>query len=264
MREQEQLLNKKRHPATEKNDAINDIKQRRLINKKYKEDSHSSSDEADLYSEHSDLSKDFVLSSDDEVKDTGKQISKVEVEKITLKREFFETFLGFPLFAQAVVGAYVKVNVMQDSRSQQINYFLTRVKEVQEKPGKLYTVGGRKTDKYLLLEHVDSVKLMTINNVSNSPLTDFEFSKWVGRMEKNNRDLPTIEDVRVQAKKISDLVKSKENPEEMKKQIEAKKEEKIKNFDRSLDITYELSLAREEYMAAKEKVESGDFSFKGK
>ena len=70
--------------------------------------------------------------------------------------------------------------------------------------------------------------------------------------------LPTSEFIN---KKLSDLKKAenyKYSSEEIKNIITKKKELKLKNFEKNINITYELSILNEEYSAALMKLKENE------
>ena len=173
------------------------------------------------------------------------------------------------MFDSSIKDSFVKIN-MSGNRSSTNGYLLGQIKNVIEIPQKPYLFMGKTINKYLSVSHANSNKNFTFFVISNSPLTENEFRIWYNRMEKvkifnflnkiqNKCELPNIErinEVYNSIKKINDKSFTKEELIEI---INLKKESKLKNLERNMNITHELAGLQEQTNAARQKfMESTD------
>ncbi len=178
-------------------------------------------------------------------------ITESDIEKVKLPRKFFEKYHEIPIFDENIKGAFVKINISTNAGSSK--YILGRVKEIIIKQDKLYKFGNGKVNKYVNVSHANKDKIFNFNFLSNSSVTENEVNTWKIHMESHNIPLPTkekIEQIYNNIQKISEYIYS--NPE-INAILNKKKETKIKNNDKNLNITSELDALTEKYNSLIEK-----------
>lgn len=229
-------------------EALNDIKNRKL----QKVTKHASSESGEISDEY-ELSS--VISLNAEQKNETPEIFNLtieELEKIRIKREFFEKYHDYKDFDQLVKGSIVRLNFGNKKSAHQ--YMLAFVKEIVTNKDEPYKIGDRKYDKFFIAKHAELEKKLSFAIVSNGKIEQFEFDKLISRMEKANLSLINSEYIK---QKDDDLEKIRSyNPTnaEVLKNIDEKKKLKIKNRDSTLNITYEFSHLHEHYEATKQRI----------
>ena len=148
----------------------------------------------------------------------------------------------------------MKINYNARSNSSS-GYILGEIKNIIENKDKPYSLGNKPCTKYLVLAHDGQNKPISFNIVSNANISDLEFRIWKDKMEKCKVPLPSIDGLKKcldNMDKIKNYIYSTEQFQEM---INKKREMKIKNQDKKMNITYELAYLNEEYNSAKQKYE---------
>ena len=97
------------------------------------------------------------------------KLSLEDVNAICLKRTYLEQKCEEHYFDKMVEGFFVRVGMT--STSDRRVYLLTQVVQVKELPKK-YTLGSKKTNKYLVLGIGTSTKQFSMDVVSNSPVDE--------------------------------------------------------------------------------------------
>lgn len=135
------------------------------------------------YEEGEDSSSEAMsLDSEDNVKKPS-QISLNDIQRIFIKRSFIESNWDLPMFESAVKDSFVKIN-MSANRNSSNGYLLGQIKSIVDIPDKPYEFRGKTITKYLSVSHANSNKNFTYFVISNSQLTEQEFTTWYNRMEK--------------------------------------------------------------------------------
>ena len=178
-------------------------------------------------------------------------ITESHIEKIKLPRKFFEKYHEIPIFDENVKGAFVKINISTNAGSSK--YILGRVKEIIIKPEKFYKFGNGKVNKYVNVSHANKDKVFNFNFLSNSSVTENELNTWKTHMENHNIPLPTEEKINQIYKNIQEISKYIYSNPEINEMLNKKKETKIKNNDKNLNITSELDALTEKYNSLIEK-----------
>jgi len=135
-------------------------------------------------------------------------------------------------------------------------------------------IAGSPCTKYLIVAHAKLKKTIAFNMVSNSVLTEVEFRTWRDRMEKRLENIKNrtwrdrmekrMEKIKVPRQKkikhIGALMESIESiknykcsQKELNEIINRKREIKIRNKDKSINITHELSFYTQEMNYAYQK-----------
>ena len=210
----------------------------------------------------SDYESSLSNSDEEKEKDAKKEVifnlSIPDIEKIKITRQFCERNWDIPIFDECIKNAFVKINIYagkSNSTSGNTGYIIGTIKDVQVLKDKPYVFIGKQCSKYINVLHAHKEKLFTFNVVSNSAINENEFNIWKSRMDAHKIALPTktiIHDVSCNLGKIKSF---KYSNEELSKMINKKMEEKIKNKDKNINITYQLDLLTEKYNAAKAKYE---------
>ena len=213
----------------------------------------------------SDSSSYSLSSSDEDEKKKKKEsfLSQNEIERVRITRSFIEKYHEIPIFDKKMEGCFVKINIHSKSSNGGSGYLLAQIKSVvdnREKPA--YMMAGRPCTKYLNVAHANQEKAIAFNIVSNSLLTEVEFRIWRDRMERLKVLIPKLEQIKAFMENIESIKNYKYSQEELNEIINRKREIKIRNKDKSINITLELSLITEEFNSAKQKyIETKDESY---
>ena len=178
-------------------------------------------------------------------------ITENEINKIRLARKFFEKYYEIPIFDENIKGAFVKINISTNAGTSK--YILGTIKEIIIKQDKQYKFGNHKINKYVNVSHANKDKVFNFNYLSNSEATENEVNTWKTHMENHKLPLPTEENIKQisdNIKKVSDYCYSNAEINEM---LNKKKETKIKNNDKNINITSELDALNEKYNSLIEK-----------
>ena len=86
--------------------------------------------------------------------------------------------------------------------------FVWQVAEITEvcETAKIYNLGRTRTNKGLRLKHGGQERVFRLEFISNSPITDSEYSKWVEFCAGHNCALPTLDAIEKKEKDIKDLI----------------------------------------------------------
>lgn len=242
---QKRLFREKRGKQTDKSKsrAMDELKAKRTADKQRKAEAEKQQQQRkseplkaqDVYSSESEeeesTSSSSTGSGGDSDDDTGdgtmaalrkesKFVSKLEeLSKIRLSRFRMEKWVHMPFFAETLIGCFARVGIgAHDGR---MVYRVCEIIGVQEMP-KVYALGSAKTNKGLKMRHGLQERLFRMEYVSNSALSESEFSKWLKEMDKHGLPLPTLSAV---AKKIKQLEEAKNfalNDDDIEKMIQEK------------------------------------------
>lgn len=186
-------------------------------------------------------------------------VSLNDIEKVKITRQFCERYWDIPIFDENIKDTFVKINIYagksSSSTSGNTGYILGKIKEIQTNTSKPYVFIGKQCVKYINVVHANREKLFTFNVISNSSLTENEFNQWKSHMESHKLELPSKDSLHELAAQIIKIKNFKYSNEELSMMINKKMEEKIKNKDKNINITYQLDLLTEKYNAAKAKFE---------
>eukprot|EP01116_Phalansterium_solitarium_P024250 TRINITY_DN8830_c0_g1_i1.p1 TRINITY_DN8830_c0_g1~~TRINITY_DN8830_c0_g1_i1.p1 ORF type:complete len:654 (-),score=279.20 TRINITY_DN8830_c0_g1_i1:212-2173(-) len=167
-------------------------------------------------------------------------LSKAELQRLTLPRNWLEAKLEEPYFDKLVIGFFVRIGIGLSNERIPV-YRVAEIIDVGS--GKrTYKLGKRETNKIFTLKHGGSAKPFTLENISNKDFTDGEFGKWQSELQKHNVPVLTSGQAKERAQKfgtyknyqyteedIANMVKrkgkeSKVNIPAKRKEIQAKKE----------------------------------------
>lgn len=152
-----------------------------------------------------------------------------DINEICLKRAFLEQKCEEPYFDSKLEGFFVRVGMTGTSDKRV--YLLTQVVSVKELP-KRYTLGSKKTNKYLILGIGTSTKQFSMDVVSNSPVDADEFSRWIKQMEKFKLPVMTKQQAQDKALELHKLKNYVYTEEEINRMIEKRK--KARNLPMNL------------------------------
>lgn len=268
-----------------KTDALKDIKKRKFLKKQVNSSPESGeiSNEDEEYHESTKKKKGKKEKKqiDDEEKeesesslvdlnevDKGNEVfvlDMTEIEKIRISRMFFEKFHDQKGFDDIVKGCLVRLNF--GNKKTNISYMLAIIKDVINVPDEPYRLNDKTYIKYFIGKHADLEKKFPFTYISNGSIEQAEFEKWKLRMSKSGLDLPDQSYVKTKETEIERLVNYNPSNNEVLQNIDEKRKNKIKNRDKTLVVTYELSTLSEKYLATKHRIKDIEdelFLLKGK
>jgi len=137
-----------------------------------------------------------------------------------LSRFKMEKWCHAPFFSLVAKGAFVRINIGQNSGSPV--YRIGEILDVVE-TSKVYQLGNTRTNKGLKLRHGTNERVFRLEYVSNSPVSDQEFKRWRETLIKQNIPLPTMEDVENKTKLIQKYTNYSLNEQDIDKIVQEKK-----------------------------------------
>ena len=133
-----------------------------------------------------------------------------DIKSILLRRQQLAKWHNQPFFEDAVVGAFVRVSLGNNSEGQLV-YRLARIREVRDRSaevGKSYAFGGRdnrshETTKYLLLEQGASERVFPMRECSNAvdEIPEDE-ERWLFKLLEQSDSVPTRRDCEAVARQL--------------------------------------------------------------
>ncbi|XP_076799896.1 RNA polymerase-associated protein RTF1 homolog [Clavelina lepadiformis] len=120
-------------------------------------------------------------------------LSKDKVSTIRLSRFRLEKWFYLPMFREVVLGCYVRIGI--GSHEGKPVYRMAEIVDVVE-TAKIYHLGKVRTNLGFRLKHGQQTRVFRLEFISNSKLTDSEFSKWKQAMEEAGESLPTFDDIK--------------------------------------------------------------------
>mmetsp|Transcript_3113 Transcript_3113/g.4266 ORF Transcript_3113/g.4266 Transcript_3113/m.4266 type:complete len:578 (+) Transcript_3113:442-2175(+) len=187
-----------------------------------------------------DSEEEFEIKEDQERQSAeDERLTLEDVNALCLKRTFLEQKCEESYFDRMVAGFFVRVGMTGTSDKRV--YLLTQVVSVKELP-KRYTLGSKKTNKYLTLGIGTSTKQFSMDVVSNSPVDAEEFSRWSKQMEKFKLPIMTKQQAQEKMKELDRFRNYVYTEQDINKMIEKRKKEKNLPMNLSAERARLLSL----------------------
>lgn len=254
--DREKLLSDSGIGGNRKKAAIEEIKQKRIevANKANKAEEYESGEIEESENQADDSSLLEVNDLNNEIQDEF-ILSCAELEKVRVSRLLFEKYHSHKYFQLAFKGAYVKLNLGGGGQKKQaLSYMIAEIKDifsVQEEP---YKINEATYNTYFTAKHGESEKKFAFSFVSNSNFEEFEFTKWKQRLSKAGIPLPDRITVNQKEQDIEKMKNYVYSHEEKLKTINDNRYLKIKNRDKTLNVTLERAEIEEHYEACKMKI----------
>lgn len=176
----------------------------------------SSSDEKDS---DSDNDKKSVMSAKAKIKKPIYVSTKEDLNKIRLSRHKMERFVHLPFFDRVVQGCFVRIGI--GNNNGRPVYRVAEISGVCE-TGKIYQLGGTRTNKGLKLRHGAQERVFRLEFVSNQEFTESEFFKWKETCALQGISLPTFEEIDLKTKDIKEAMVYEFKEEDIEKIIREK------------------------------------------
>ncbi|KNC49510.1 CK1/CK1/CK1-D protein kinase [Thecamonas trahens ATCC 50062] len=128
----------------------------------------------------------------------GFPAGRADCESVRLKRSHLEKWLFEPFFADAVVGAYVRLMVASSGSAPGYKmYEVVGVTDGTDTSVAEYSLGHYTTRRQLLLRTSRGDKPRSMAFVSNQPFTESEFGFWASEQSRSNNLFPVVFDIRM-------------------------------------------------------------------
>ncbi|KAM4690268.1 LOW QUALITY PROTEIN: RNA polymerase-associated protein RTF1 homolog [Rhinophrynus dorsalis] len=185
-------------------------------------------EEDDHSSERSERSSRSSSSSDDDDEEEEKEeippkslpVSlPEELNKVRLSRHKLERWCHMPFFAKTVSGCFVRVGI--GNHNSKPVYRVAEITGVVE-TGKVYQLGGTRTNKGLQLRHGSDQRVFRLEFVSNQEFTESEFMKWKEAMFSAGMQLPTLDEVNKKEVTIKEAMNYKFNDQDIEEIVKEK------------------------------------------
>jgi len=174
-------------------------------------------------------------------------ITLEDLQPIIVTRQKLIQWHGAPYFHDTIKGLFVRIGIGHDGRARV--YRLAKINELVESESKSYQLTDKITTKmYLVLGIGNSEKHFRIEYISNAPVTQSEFDRWVREMQKHSLSeaIPDKTAIELLKKQIHSAENYTYTEEEISKMVEEsrKKSEKPINIPREKqDILLSLDAA---------------------
>nr|ACD81705.1 IP12502p [Drosophila melanogaster] len=153
--------------------------------------------------------------------ESEERVSNLEqLSRAVLKRNDIKNLLGKPIFAEAVIGSFVRINVGKV-------YSIYETIALHQ-DSKDYRVDGKRTNLTLVLRCGSEKRYSRIDVVSNQPITQKEFLLWLETNLRNRCTLPTLNDIAKKQVQVKNACKYSYTETDVEKLIQDKKEAGIK------------------------------------
>lgn len=176
----------------------------------------SSSDSRNSDSETDDKS---VSSSKNKPKKLVYVSNKEDLNKVRLSRHKMERFVHLPFFDRVVQGCFVRIGIGNNNGKPV--YRVAEISGVCE-TGKIYQLGGTRTNKGLKLRHGAQERVFRLEFVSNQEFTESEFFKWKETCALQGISMPTFEEVDQKLKDIKEAMVYEFKEEDIEKIVQEK------------------------------------------
>ena len=131
-----------------------------------------------------------------------KQLELKDMLQCQVTREELEKWMFAPFFEDTIVRGFVRLMIGMDPQRQQ-SYRLCQIIGVEEYH-RAYKVNGILTKKVLRLKHGKAEKVFLMDVVSNQPLLESEFTRWLRTMSAEHVPVPLFSEIqRVQKLLVS-------------------------------------------------------------
>ncbi|XP_057323155.1 RNA polymerase-associated protein Rtf1 [Microplitis mediator] len=145
--------------------------------------------------------------------------NREDLNKVRLSRHKMERFVHLPFFDRVVRGCFVRIGIGNNNGKPV--YRVAEVSGVCE-TGKIYQLGGTRTNKGLKLRHGAQERVFRLEFVSNQEFTDSEFSKWKETCALQGISMPTFEEVEGKLKDIKEAMVYEFKDEDVEKIVQEK------------------------------------------
>ncbi|EFN83614.1 RNA polymerase-associated protein RTF1 homolog isoform X1 [Harpegnathos saltator] len=145
--------------------------------------------------------------------------TKEDLNKIRLSRHKMERFVHLPFFDRVVQGCFVRIGIGNNNGKPV--YRVAEISGVCE-TGKIYQLGGTRTNKGLKLRHGAQERVFRLEFVSNQEFTDSEFFKWKETCALQGISMPTFDEVEQKLKDIKEALVYEFKEEDIEKIVREK------------------------------------------
>nr|XP_033807645.1 RNA polymerase-associated protein RTF1 homolog [Geotrypetes seraphini] len=142
-----------------------------------------------------------------------------ELNRVRLSRHKLERWCHMPFFAKTVAGCFVRIGI--GNHNSKPVYRVAEITGVVE-TGKVYQLGGTRTNKGLQLRHGSDQRVFRLEFVSNQEFTESEFMKWKEAMFSAGMQLPTLDEVNKKEVAIKEAVNYKFNDQDIEEIVKEK------------------------------------------
>lgn len=182
-------------------------------------ESHQRSSSSESRDSDSDTDKKSVTSNKAKPKKPLYVSTKDELNKIRLSRHKMERFVHLPFFDRVVQGCFVRIGI--GNNNGKAVYRVAEISGVCE-TGKIYQLGGTRTNKGLKLRHGAQERVFRLEFVSNQEFTESEFSKWKETCALQGISMPTFDEVEQKLKDIREALVYEFKEEDIEKIVKEK------------------------------------------
>ncbi|KAK4518143.1 uncharacterized protein ATC70_001494 [Mucor velutinosus] len=176
-----------------------------------------------------------------------------EIQSVSVSRNMIEKWIFAPFFENTVIGCFVRLYIGPDPQKKVPVYRLCQIIDVVPWH-KTYKIGeSTHSNKALKVKHGKAEKDFPMDIVSNQPVTQQEFTRFLTTLESDRVRVPTIDQIE---QKAADLKQAKEyvlNDKEVNEMIEKKKAVKGSSVNAAMEKAQ--LLARLEHAKAHNEVE---------
>lgn len=130
-----------------------------------------------------------------------------------------ERFVHLPFFDRVVQGCFVRIGIGNNNGKPV--YRVAEISGVCE-TGKIYQLGGTRTNKGLKLRHGAQERVFRLEFVSNQEFTDSEFFKWKETCALQGISMPTFDEVEQKLKDIKEALVYEFKEEDIEKIVREK------------------------------------------
>lgn len=181
--------------------------------------SHQRSSSSESRDSDSDNDKKSVTSNKAKPKKPLYVSTKEELNKIRLSRHKMERFVHLPFFDRVVQGCFVRIGI--GNNNGKAVYRVAEISGVCE-TGKIYQLGGTRTNKGLKLRHGAQERVFRLEFVSNQEFTESEFFKWKETCALQGISMPTFDEVEQKLKDIKEALVYEFKEEDIEKIVREK------------------------------------------
>ncbi|KAM8920670.1 RNA polymerase-associated protein RTF1 homolog isoform 2-T2 [Pelodytes ibericus] len=142
-----------------------------------------------------------------------------ELNKVRLSRHKLERWCHMPFFAKTVSGCFVRIGI--GNHNSKPVYRVAEITGVVE-TGKIYQLGGTRTNKGLQLRHGSDQRVFRLEFVSNQEFTESEFMKWKEAMFSAGMQLPTLDEINKKEVTIKEAMNYKFNDQDIEDIVKEK------------------------------------------
>ncbi|KAM0737424.1 RNA polymerase-associated protein Rtf1 [Formica fusca] len=184
-----------------------------------KSTSHRRSSSSESRDSDSDNDKKSITSNKTKPKKPVYISTKEDLNKIRLSRHKMERFVHLPFFDRVVQGCFVRIGIGNNNGKPV--YRVAEISGVCE-TGKIYQLGGTRTNKGLKLRHGAQERVFRLEFVSNQEFTDSEFFKWKETCALQGISVPTFDEVEQKLKDVNEALLYEYKEEDIEKIVREK------------------------------------------